>query len=455
MLTLKPKQKQILDAVNDPNIHTIVLIGAVGTGKTDIAAHVGISIAYNFPKTYFTVFRQNISTAKRSIIPSYLNMLDMMNLVEKEDYKYNRNEYEILFYHNDSKIGFVEADITKDRQGRKIKGINATANHIDEADELQETMFTMANSRRGRRNQHGQPSISLITMNPNDSFMREKYYNPWHEPEKYGPLPQGVVVIEFTLSDSWQTQEDIEQLKTNPKPWTERYLFNNWDYQDDDNSLFKYRYFQSAIVSMFDVNAMRTVGNDVARSGSDRSVIAQWAGNTLVNIVITKDKTEKVTTDQQAMMLIKYLTENSVLPTNTAVDAVGVGVGVVDHAKSKGISLKEFVSGASPVSEMGPDGKAKPSKYDSLRSQVIWMFAQGLEKGTYKIFEGCPFRNELISEAMAHLHEVTDKQLKVESKDKVKERTGSLSPDIFDAVVMGLYPQLKIDPRSDTNRIIL
>lgn len=455
MLTLKPKQQKVLEAVNDPTIHTIVLIGTLGTGKTDMAAHVGLSIAYNFPKTYWTVFRQNISTAKRSVIPSYLNMADMMNFVEKEDYKFNKQDFEITFLHNKSKIAFVEADVTKDRQGKKIKGINATGNHIDEGDELSQTMFITAVSRRGRRNEAGQPSISIITMNPNDTYLRDLYYNPWHEPDKYGPLPKGVQVIEFTEEDSWQTKEDLDAMKTNPKGWVERYIYNNWNYQDDDNSLFKYRYFQSALVLMFDPNAERTIGFDVARGkGGDRSVIALWAGDTLVNIFIVKDKDTKMTTDEQAMMMIQHMTENSVVAEKVAVDAVGIGVGVVDHAKSKGILVREFISGASPVVENGPDGKPMPSRYDNLRSQVIWMFADGLEKGKYKIFEGCPFRNELISEAMAHLHDVSDKKLSVESKDKVKERTGSLSPDIFDAVIMGLYPKLKLDPKNATNRVI-
>lgn len=455
MLILKPKQQQVVDAVNDPEIHTVVLIGSVGTGKTDIAAHVGISIAYAFPKTYWTVFRQNISTAKRSVIPSYLNMLDMMNFEEKVDYKYNKQDFEITFLHNRSIIGFIEADATKDRQGRKIKGLNATGNHIDEGDEINEALFTMAQARKGRRNQAGQPSISILTMNPNDTFMREKYYDAW----KNGTLPKGVVVIEFTIEDSWQTKEDIDNMLTNPKPWVERYIYNNWNYQDDDLSLFKYRYFTEAIVSMYDPNAVRTVGNDVARGSNkklnassnalikptDRSFIALWVGNTLVDIICTKDKMERKTTDEQGQRLIQYITENSVLPENTAVDAVGVGVGVIDHAHSKGIDVLEFVSGATPTDP----------RYEDLRSQVIWMFADGLEKGKYKIFEGCPFRNELIFEAMAHLHEVTGKKLKVESKDDVKERTGSISPDVFDAVIMGLYPQLKIDPQDDANRIAL
>jgi hypothetical protein len=164
----------------------------------------------------------------------------------------------------------------------------------------------------------------------------------------------------------------------------------------------------------------------------------------LVDIRVIKDKDEKMSTDEQALELIKYMTQNAVLPEHTAVDAVGIGVGVIDFTKSRGIVVKEFTSGA----------KASNEKYDNLRSQVIWEFAQGLEKGEIKIYESCPFRNELISEAMLHNHEITDKKLSVESKDKIKERTGGLSPDIMDAVVMGLFPQLQFDPKQDVSRIV-
>lgn len=438
MLLISHKQQRVVDAVNNPAIHTIVLIGSIGTGKTDIAAHIGISLAHQFPKTYWTVFRQNISTAKRSVIPTYLDVADRMDLEEGTDYKYNRQDFEFSFP-NESKIGFVEADVTKDRQGRKVKGINATANHIDEADELAELMFYTATSRRGRRNRSGQPSISIVTMNPNDTHLKKLYYEPW----KNGTLPPGVIVIEFTIEDSFQNEEDIKAMLSNPKPWVERYLRNNWDYADDDNSLFKYRFFDAALIKTFDGSQRRTIGYDVARSGHDRSVVALWDGRTLTDIRIFKDHDEQMMTDDQALELIKYMTQNGVIAQNVAIDAVGIGVGVIDHMKSKGIYVRSFVSGA----------RATVEAYDNLRSQVIFELAQGLEKGTIKIYEGCPFRNELISEAMAHTHNVSDKKLSVESKEKVKERTGSLSPDILDAVVMGLYPQLSIDPKHNANRI--
>jgi hypothetical protein len=122
------------------------------------------------------------------------------------------------------------------------------------------------------------------------------------------------------------------------------------------------------------------------------------------------------------------MTQNAVVAENVSVDAVGVGGGVIDHMHSKGIRVNEFISGATPKSD----------NYDKLRSEVIYEFSLGLERGEIKIYEGCPYRNELISEAMAHNHKTTDKKLAVESKDEVKKRTGSMSPDIFDAVVMGL-----------------
>lgn len=439
MLKLGTKQLQVIAAVKDPTVHTIVLIGAVGTGKTDIAAHASISICYHYKNTYWPVIRQNLSTARRSVIPSYLEVLDRMNLFEGQDFTFNRQENTITFHYSNSTIPFIEADITKDRQGRKLKGINASGNHIDEADEIDQLMFVTATSRRGRKNQHGQPSLSIITMNPNDTYLKKLYYEPW----KNGTLPPGVRVIEFTIEDSWQTDQDIQLMLSNPRPWVERYLKNNWEYTEDDNSLFKYRLFDMAITRTISDTERRYIGYDVARSGTDRSVLAHWNGRTLVDIQIVKDKDEQMMTDDQALEVIKYMTQNAIVAENVSIDAVGVGVGVIDHMKSKGIYVKSFVSGARPTVD----------SYDNLRSQVIFELSQGLEKGTIKIYEGCPFRNELISEAMAHQHNIGDKKLSVESKEKVKERTGGLSPDILDAVVMGLYPQLNIDPKYNTNRI--
>lgn len=434
MLQLKPKQAEVIEALNDPIIDTIVLIGPVGTGKTDIAAHAVLSLADQFPKTYWPVIRQNISTAVRTVIPSYLEMADKMGLIEEVDYRYNKSPH-YLEFPNGSVIPFMEADITKDREGKKIRGVNATGNHIDEPDELEESMFIQARSRLGRRNERGQPAVSILSMNPTDGFIKALYYDPWVA----GTLPPNVRVIEFDLSDSWQSKRDIEALKTNPEWWTQRYLYNNWDYADESTSLFKSRQWAESLVDELDGKSDRAAGYDVARSGVDRSVRALLYGTTIADLAIVKDKSEHKELPLQAQWLSQDAEENSYGLERTAIDAVGLGIGMVDDLAKSGFHVVEFMSGARPDPDVRLSAQDDSSlNFDNLRSQMIYLYSRGVELGIIRHFTGCPFLKQLQQEAMQHNYEITDKVFKVESKEKIKKRLGT-SPDLFDAVLMALY----------------
>jgi len=439
MLQLKPKQAEVIAALNDPEVDTIVLIGTVGTGKTDIAAHAVLSIADSFPKTYWPVIRQNISTAVRTVIPSYLEMADKMGLIEGIDYRYNKSPH-FLEFPNGSIIPFIEADITKDRDGKKIRGINATGNHIDEPDELDPTMFIQATSRRGRRNENGQPSVSILSMNPTDGHLKTLYYDPW----KKGTLPRNVRVIEFDINDSWQSKRDIESLKTNPEWWVQRYLYNNWDYADETASLFKSRHWAASYVDELDRTSKRSAGYDVARKArGDRSVRALGYGLVVADLTVVKDKDEQIELPDQAAWLMKDAEENDYGLANTAIDAVGLGIGMVDDLAKSGFYVEEFMSGAKPNPDVRLDVQDNSSlNFDNLRSQMVYLYARGVELGLIKHFKGLPFLNELFKEAAQHQFEVTDKVFKVESKEHIKKRLG-FSPDLFDAVLMMLYIALR------------
>lgn len=437
-LQLKPKQAEVITALNDPVVDTIVLIGTVGTGKTDVAAHAVLSIADTFPKTYWPVIRANITTAKKTVIPSYLEMADKMGMIEGVDFTFNRAD-NYFRLPNGSIIPFIEADFTKDRDGKKIKGINATGNHIDEPDELEEGMFVQAMSRRGRRNEHGQPSVSILSMNPTDGHLKARYYDPW----KAGTLPPNIRVIEFGIEDSWQSKQDIESLKTNPEWWVQRYLYNNWDYADESASLFKSKHWAMSLVNELDRDAKRAAGFDVAWKGVDRSARGLLYGLTIGDLAIAKDKNERVEIPDQAKWLIDDAVENEYGIDNTAVDAVGLGAGLVGDLVTEGLHPYEFMSGSPPDPAIGLPGVADvPMNFDKLRSQMIYLYARGIELGIIKHFKGCPYLNELQKEAMMHNFEITDKVLRVESKEQIKKRLG-LSPDLFDAVIMALYVALR------------
>lgn len=440
-LQLKPKQHQVIEAVNDPIVDTLVLFGTVGTGKTDVAAHVVLSIADSMPKTYWPVFRQHLTTAKKTVIPSYLEMADKMNMIEGVDYRFNKQDYQLVFP-NGSVIPFIEADITKDRDAKKVKGINASGNHLDEPDELDEIMFVAATSRKGRRNENGQPSLSILTLNPTDGHLKTKFYDRW----KAGTLPPNVRCIEFDLADSWQTQQDIDQLLTNPSWWTERYLHNNWDYADESTSLFKSRSWAESLVDELNPAAIRSAGYDVARSGVDRSVRALLYDLTIADLTITKDKAEHVSLPKQAEWLLEDAGDNHYGIERTAIDAVGLGIGMVDDLARGGYHAREYMSGAKPDPDVRLDVSDNSSlNFDNLRSQMIYLYARGVELGLIKHFKGSPWLKELQQEAMQHKYDTSDKVFKVESKEKIKKRLG-VSPDLFDSVLMALYVALKQVP---------
>jgi hypothetical protein len=279
-------------------------------------------------------------------------------------------------------------------------------------------------------------------MNPNDGWAKELYY----EPHRAGTLPPNVRVIEFDLSDSWQSEQDIAGLKSNPDWWTQRYLYNNWDYSDESSSLFKSRHWAASLVEELDGAAKRSAGYDVARYGTDRSVRSLLYGTTIADLTIVKDKTQQIDTGEQADWLIADAGVSGYGLENTAIDAVGLGVGVVDGLSKQGYRAKEYMSGAKPDPNIRLSvGDNVPINFDSLRSQMIYLYARGIELGIIKHYTGCPFLKELQKEAMVHNFDITDKVLRVESKDKIKKRLGS-SPDLLDAVVMGLYIALRKEP---------
>lgn len=446
MLALKPKQHQAVDAVNNPVINTLILFGTVGTGKTDVAAHIVISMCINFPKSYYPVFRQNLTTAKKSVIPSYEIMLERMNLVEGVDYKFNRTDNFIKFT-NGSVIPFIEADESKDRQGKKIKGINSSGNHIDEADELTETMLNTAISRRGRRNEQGQPSISILTLNPTDAAHLVKIYDQF----KKGTLPPNIRCIEYTLEDSWQTQSDIDAMLTNPKWWVERYIRNNWKYKDEEKTIFKSSIFAKSRVDTYEAGR-KTSGYDVADEGTDRAGCADWENYTLINIEITKRADQKLRSEKQAAWLMDHSDERGIGYENIAVDGVGNGTAVISAGRLLGAEFAIFKSGFAPdpfltyrdnaISRSEAEKQSELLSFNNLRSQVAFLLADGLEKGYVKILNSCPMVDDFIDEAQQHHNEFKDKVFVLESKESIKKRTGK-SPDIFDMVLMGFWKQLK------------
>lgn len=426
MLQISQKQNKIAEAIKSRKKKIIILTGALGTSKTFGAAAILISLAKQYPGSTIGVGRKNTTEMKRGTMMSFREAAKKMNVTT-----YRENKLEMRWtFDNDSVILFFEIDQSHDPDFSKIKSMNLTCAFIDEADAVRKDGMLAVYGRVGRNNENGAPDFLMMACNPNETYIKEDY----HDKMKAGVLPPEIEIIEFEITDSFLGNDYYQKFDSAPNNWKQRYLYNNWNYGDDDNSLFKYSSLDRSHITVLE-EGVRYAALDVARFGHDRSVAALWQGKQLIDITILKDKDDKITNTDLALKYMSYCLENQVGYEHACVDAVGNGSGVVDYLHSKDFYVKEFLAGS----------KAN-GNYNNRRSEVTHMLAQAFEKEEAKILDSCPYIGELKKELTMQSYLIVDKQLIVESKEKIKQRLG-MSPDIADAVMMAYSMQ-------DTSQLI-
>lgn len=458
-MKISPKQDQIAAAIANGK-RIIVLIGAIGTSKTYGASIAMHTIATEYPGSRMFIGKRHMPELRKTTMFLFRESAYDMGLREPyhyTEYKSQGNEhicYNPPGFKAPSYAFYIEVDHSRGLNRLKL---DSTCVFLDEADDLDEEAVTTLISRVGRVNKNGAPAFAILACNPNEGWMKERYYNKYKNPEEYGPLPDDVCVIEFEMADSFLGSAYYAQFDDNPEQWKQRFLYNNWNYGDDLYSLFKYRDMDSVHVNTFSRGA-RNIAVDAART-HDRTVAALWDNNTLIDITIIKDKGVELDYDEQAAILHDYAIASGVGPESIDVDAVGEGQGLITAFKTLyGWHVNSYVSNGTPESKKALDRKLamassqdeklrikqnNPIVYKDLRSEQAYLLSVDLSNGDVQFWDGCPYLKDFKKEATMHNHTTKGRVMILEPKDKVKERARQ-SPDIFDSVLMGYYRQRRL-----------
>lgn len=171
---------------------------------------------------------------------------------------------------------------------------------------------------------------------------------------------------------------------------------------------------------------LRAVGVDPSRGGDDETAIAKLYGNWFELISYPGQSVPDGVTGA------RYVTDalgDDHAPVG--VDVIGIGSSVYDHLKILGgIKVDPINVG------LASRAKDKTGRYEfaNLKSEMYWKFREALDPNSGENL-ALPVGRELRADLRAVRYQIVSGKIKVEPKDKTKERLGR-SPDRGEAVII-------------------
>ena len=416
-------QKVAIKYLFDKTTNDVLFGGAAGGGKSFVGCSWLIIMALKYPKTRYLIGRSKLLNLKNTTLNTFFEVCSLWNVKANEHYNFNGSSNVITFY-NGSEIILKDLFLyPSDRNFDSLGSLEITGAFIDEANQITEKAKNVVASRlRYKLDENNLIPKLLMTCNPAKNWVYTSYYRPAQEKKlkSHKQFIQSLVTDNEYISKHYEKQLfELDELTK------QRLLFGNWEYDATQDSLIDY----NSILSLFEskgINGDKYITCDVARFGSDRTVIMLWEGLHLKYIKTMLKSAINDIVDE----IKKLQQENQVALRNIIVDEDGVGGGVKDYLRCQG-----FVNNARAL---------KNENYQNLKTQCYYKLADLINKSQLGITcNNINTKNDIIEELEQVRTKDADKdnKLQILSKDTIKAMIGR-SPDYADALAMRCYYEI-------------
>lgn len=468
-LEISKKQREILALVEDPTITELLIGGSAGGSKTFTMGMTIALIAKRFPGARFFVGRKTLKSLRQSTINTLITKVHPLLGLKDSDFTMHYQSME-LDYKNGSKVIFGELDwMPGDPDFARVGSLEIDMAFVDEAGEITLSAKNAIKSRVGRgvMAERGIPGKLILSANPSRNFLRQEYYDPYvelgggdfqkwqigeveidgkHVPSYRGFLRMGA------YDNPFLPQSYIDNLKSLPDVERRRLLDGDWNYTDDDSSLFRAGLLEKATTrvlpdqkpDIFD----KYIGVDLADVGKDHTIFSLMENGVLIDqresrVQMNWDKHSKLPMGRLvADELVEFAQRNG-FTQNTArqiaIETNGVGASVRDFLRDRGWSVLEYTA-----THKG-------------RSENYYQLMLDMDSGETKIWCEVPNLDDLKRQLTSHTFTMNNQIPDVVKKDKIKQLIGK-SPDEADSFMIANYcrhlamnPEL--DPHRNRNRI--
>lgn len=424
--TFTKTQGQAIKYLLDNSTNDLLFGGAAGGGKSYIGCSWLILMCIKYPGTRYLMGRSKLDNLKKTTLNTFFEICQQWNVITGKHFNFNAGSNIIKFY-NGSEIMLKDlfhypADPNYDSLG----SLEITGAFIDEANQITEKAKNIVNSRiRFKLDKYGLIPKILLTCNPSKNWTYTQYYRPAKEGkiEIHKKFIQSLVDDNPFISVHYKGQLDkLDEISK------QRLMYGNWEYDANEDNLINY----NSIINLFTqkgVEGEKYITCDVARFGTDKTVIMYWEGIHIKNIrtILRSSVTDVVEEIKRVQQ------KEGVNLRNIICDEDGVGGGVVDMLKCKG-----FLNGGKVINK---------ENYQNLKTQCYYKLADMINKGQIGISTNdITQKNHIIEELEQVRSKDMDKdgKLKLLPKEIIKTIIGR-SPDYSDAMMMRMFYEIDMN----------
>lgn len=429
------KQREAWEILNDKNTTELLFGGGAGGAKSYLGCAWLILNCINYPGTTWVMGRKVLKRLKETTLATFFRICSEWGIKPDVHYVYRLQEG-LIEFKNGSVILLKDLmTYPTDPEFEALGSLEITGAFVDEASEVSEKAINILNSRRRLLlDKYGLIPKTLMTCNPTKKWL----YSEFYKPNKEGKLKPYRKFIQALVGDNpFISKHYIENLQKLDEISRQRLLFGNWEFDDDPAKLLEYDDIMDLFTNTPEPSAEKYISCDVARFGSDRTVIVVWEG-----YVAKKWQTmAKSSVTDVVTQLEQLCVTEGVRRSNVIVDEDGVGGGVVDMLDG----CKGFVNNSAPIQ---PDQEEKRVNYGNLKTQCAFEFVRLAKAGKVRI-EGLTVEDrEMFIQECEQLKQKdieTEGKIYLVPKDQIKENIGR-SPDLLDAVCMRFY--FEVEPQA-------
>lgn len=426
-MKLLPKQNNAVYFLKDRTTGEILYGGAAGGGKSALECLWLIESCQKYPGSRWLLGRSKLKSLKETTLNTFFELSSKLKI--SNQFKFNAQE-NIIHWKNGSDILLKDLFLyPSDPNFDSLGSLEITGAAVDECNQIVKKAWQIVKSRiRYKLNEFDLMPKMLGTCNPAKNWVYSDFYklNRDNTIEDYKKFIQALPQDNPHLHPSY-----IQSLLRLDKNSKERLYYGNWEYDDDPAALINFNKIQDLFSNSFASRGDKYISADIARFGSDSTVIGLWDGFVLEHLItIGKNKVTEA-----ANKISELAKQYSVPLSNIIVDDDGVGGGVVDILACNG-----FVNNSSPL----PNKETKePENYNNLKSQCYFKLAELVNSNKIWIRDE-KYRDVIIEELEQVKQKDMDKDGKrqVLPKDKVKEILGR-SPDYSDMLMMRCWFELR------------